>query len=87
MEKRAETLKAMHEAGLFLVPCTDDPPMFGTDIGTTYVTMARILSLSVEDVAALSLRTLEASWLSDAEKVAMKKEFQAEILSLGALKA
>lgn len=87
MEKRAETLKAMHEAGLFLVPCTDDPPMFGTDIGTTYVTMARSLSLSVEEVAAMSLRTLDASWLSDAEKAAMKTEFEAEIQSLGVMTA
>ncbi|MFT9019131.1 adenosine deaminase [Acetobacter malorum] len=87
MEKRAETLKAMHEAGLFLVPCTDDPPMFGTDIGTTYVTMARVLSLSVEEVAAMSLRTVDASWLSDEEKAAMKTEFEAEIQSLSMIKA
>nr|WP_194300878.1 adenosine deaminase [Acetobacter oeni] len=82
MEKRAASLKAMYDEGLFLVPCTDDPPMFGTDIGTTYVTMARVLSLSVKEIAAMSLRTIEAAWLSKEEKAAMKRDFQVEIESL-----
>ncbi|GBQ25716.1 adenosine deaminase [Gluconacetobacter sacchari DSM 12717] len=87
MEKRAASLQAMHDAGLFLVPCTDDPPMFGTDIGTTYVTMARILSLGVEEIVAMSLRTIEAAWLSDEEKATMKVAFQAEIQALSEMDA
>ncbi|MDN7354916.1 amidohydrolase family protein [Acetobacter senegalensis] len=87
MEKRAASLKAMHDAGLFLVPCTDDPPMFGTDIGTTYVTMARILSLGAEEVMSMSLRAIEASWLSAEEKASMTADFQGEIQFLAEMDA
>ncbi|GBQ29858.1 hypothetical protein AA13594_1508 [Gluconacetobacter azotocaptans DSM 13594] len=58
----------MKEAGLFPVSCVNDPPMFGTDIGAIYATMARVPSLDVPEVAAMSLRAIDAAWLSDEEK-------------------
>ncbi|WP_264784297.1 hypothetical protein [Gluconacetobacter azotocaptans] len=42
--------------------------MFGTDIGAIYATMARVPSLDVPEVAAMSLRAIDAAWLSDEEK-------------------
>jgi adenosine deaminase len=82
LEKRWSSIKAMHDAGLFLVPCTDDPPMFGTDIGTVYATIARVLSLGVKETAAMSLRAIDATWLSDEEKTVMKRDFRRDIDSI-----
>ncbi|NHN84570.1 adenosine deaminase [Acetobacter musti] len=82
LEKRWTTLRAMRDAGLFLVPCTDDPPMFGTDIGAAYVTMARELSMGVKEIAAMSLRAIDATWLPELEKISMKEDFRQEITAL-----
>ncbi|GBQ40137.1 adenosine deaminase [Komagataeibacter europaeus LMG 18890] len=82
LEQRWMSLKAMARAGLSMVPCTDDPAMFATDIGTAYVTMARVLSLDVHAVADLSLQTIDATWLSDMEKDAMRDDFRRQIRSL-----
>lgn len=82
MQKRWEGITGMREAGLNLTISTDDPPMFGTDIGQSYVTAHERLGLTASEAAELSLAGVEASWLSADEKRDLRRSFQAEIATL-----
>jgi len=82
MKKRWDSIGKMREAGLNLTIATDDPPMFKTDIGQSYVTAQERLGLSATEAAALALAGIEATWLSDGEKRDMRRSFDAEISAL-----
>ncbi|MGN6767620.1 MAG: adenosine deaminase [Rhizobiaceae bacterium] len=84
LRTRWDNISRMHEAGLNLVVCTDDPPMFGTDIGKAYVTVCEELRMSPAQAADLSLAGIDATWLSDDEKRGMRQRFKSEIDLLGA---
>lgn len=79
LRTRWDNISRMHEGGLSLVVCTDDPPMFGTDIGLAYVTVCEELQMSPAEAADLSLAGIDATWLSDDEKRGMRQRFKAEI--------
>lgn len=82
MKRRWDSIAKMREAGLNLTIATDDPPMFKTDIGQSYVTAQKWLGLSAADAAALALAGIEATWLSDDEKRGLRRSFSAEIAVL-----
>lgn len=82
MKKRWDSVRAMRDAGLNLTLATDDPPMFGTDIGESYVTAGAELGLSAKEAADLALAGVEATWLADGEKRDLRLSFQAEIATL-----
>jgi adenosine deaminase len=79
LRTRWDNISRMHEGGLSLVVCTDDPPMFGTDIGQAYVTVCEELRMSPAEAADLSLAGIDATWLSNDEKRGMRRRFKAEI--------
>ncbi|MDI3403180.1 adenosine deaminase [Streptomyces cavernicola] len=79
---RWKTLRTMQRAGLFMVVCTDDPPMYRTDIGTAYVTIARELAQTPAEAAQSALAALDATWLDDTDKRAQRKAFTDEIAAL-----
>lgn len=82
MKKRWESVAKMRAAGINLTIATDDPPMFKTDIGQSYVTAQEWLGLSTQEAAELALAGIEATWLSDGEKRDIRKSFAAEIAEL-----
>jgi adenosine deaminase len=74
--------RRMREAGLLATLNTDDPAMTDLDLGKEYRTVAEALELSFDDLAAISLDGVEATWLDDADKRAMGEGFAAELDAL-----
>jgi adenosine deaminase len=61
---------------------SDDPPMFDTSLTNEYLTLAEQHDFSVEELAALSLRAVQAAFLPDAERAALAATFAVEIDAL-----
>ena len=74
--------RRMREAGLLATLNTDDPAMTDLDLGKEYRTVADALGMSFDEMAAVSLDGVEASWLSDAEKQTMRSSFERELAAL-----
>ncbi len=76
--------RRMREAGLLVTLNTDDPAMTDLDLGTEYRSVAEALDLSFEDMAAVALDGVEATWLDDDDKRRLRGEFEREIEALRA---
>src|SRR6185437_17043522 len=73
----AHPFRAMREAGLVATINTDDPGMTDLDLGKEYRTVAAAQRLSFDEVAAVAIDGVEASWLEGPEKAALRAEFEA----------
>ena len=69
-------IRALVDAGVYTTVNSDDPPMFSTDLNNEYVTLAR-QGFSFEELWQLNLNTLEAAFLSEAERAALREEWSA----------
>ncbi|MBB1242063.1 adenosine deaminase [Streptomyces durbertensis] len=67
-------LKEMVAAGVLVTINSDDPPMFGTDLNTEYHIAARLLGLDAAGVAGLAKNAVEASFLDEVGKKALRAE-------------
>jgi adenosine deaminase len=76
--------RRMREAGLLATLNTDDPAMTDLDLGKEYRSVAEALDLSFEDLAAVSLDGVEATWLDDEDKRGLRRGFEREIDALRA---
>ncbi len=76
--------RRMREAGLLATLNTDDPAMTGLDLGKEYRSVAEALDLSFEDMAAVALDGVEATWLDDDEKRGLRQVFEREVDELRA---
>ena len=74
----------MVEAGLKCMLNSDDPTMFHTDIGSEYVRMVPAAGWGLGTVRELMLNGVDATWLDDAEKAAMRADFADEFDRLAA---
>jgi len=74
--------RTMREAGLLATINTDDPAMTDLDLGHEYRSVAQALDMDFEAMAAVALDGIEASWLDEVDRRAMRSEFQDMILSL-----
>jgi adenosine deaminase len=72
----------MREAGLLATLNTDDPAMTDLDLGKEYRSVAQAFDLSFDDVAAIALDGVDATWLDDDEKRGLRAEFEREIDAL-----
>lgn len=64
----SHNIKTLLDAGVRVTVNSDDPAYFGGYVGRNYAEAARALSLSREDLAALARNSIEACFLSPAEK-------------------
>ena len=64
----------MREAGLLATINTDDPGMTDLDLGKEYRSVATAQGMPFEEVAAVALDGIEASWLDDGDKRAMRAD-------------
>ena len=78
----AHPFRAMREAGLLATINTDDPGMTDLDLGKEYRTVAAAQRLTFDEVAAAALDGVEASWLDEADKGAMRSDFEARLAAL-----
>jgi adenosine deaminase len=74
--------RAMREAGLLATINTDDPGMTDLDLGKEYRTVAAAQGLSFDEIAAVALDGVEACWLDEADKRALRAEFEATLAEL-----
>jgi len=72
---RLHPIHQMIDAGLYCTLNSDDPPMFNTNLVNEYLTLAT-QGFSWEELWQLNLNTLEATFLSEAEKVTYRVRWQ-----------
>jgi len=81
-DRAKQPVGRMIELGLNVTLNSDDPPMFGTEIGREFVETCSALKLGPDKAVELALNGIEGSWLDDGEKRAMRREFELEISAL-----
>lgn len=69
-------IRALLDAGIRCTVNSDDPAMFETDINREYLTLAQ-QGFTEEELRELSLSTLDATFLSDADKRALREQWLA----------
>jgi adenosine deaminase len=79
-ERLAEhPFRRMRQAGLLATLNTDDPAMTDLDIGKEYRTVAQALRMPWDEMVAVSLDGIEASWLDESERRTLRADFQRAI--------
>jgi adenosine deaminase len=74
--------RRMRQAGLLATLNTDDPGMTDLDLGKEYRSVAAALQLPWSEMCEVALDGVEASWLDDGEKRAMRSSFERESASI-----
>ncbi|WP_206051687.1 adenosine deaminase [Nocardioides ferulae] len=67
----------MVDAGLRVCIDSDDPPMFGTDPSHDFRVLAQALGYRRDQLAAFTLNAVDACWLDDSEKAALRARVEA----------
>jgi adenosine deaminase len=74
--------RRMREAGLLATLNTDDPAMTDLDLGKEYRSVATVFDMGFDEMAAVALDGIEATWLSDVDKRSMRASFERELAAL-----
>ena len=77
-------IRRMVEEGLRVTLNSDDPTMFGTDIGREFVVACTAMQFSPDKAAELALNGVEGSWLDEGERRSLRHTFEREIADLKA---
>lgn len=75
-------LPQLLDAGLYITINSDDPPMFNTTLTQEYLAIAETFELERVTIENLVMNGVNASFLPDAKKSAMRDEFQAAFARL-----
>lgn len=75
-------LRRLWEAGVLITIGSDDPPMFGIDLNHEYRVLVEEFNFTQAELERISLNGIRASFLNEAEKRKMIREFQAEFQKL-----
>jgi adenosine deaminase len=76
---KSHPIRDMVAAGLNVTLNSDDPTMFHTDIGREYVELCQALDYGTDQVRRFVLAGVEAAWLDDAERAALRATFEQEL--------
>jgi len=74
--------RTMREAGLLVTINTDDPAMTGLDLGTEYRNVAEAMGYTFDDMCAIAIEGIEATWLHDDERRALRASFERDIAEI-----
>ena len=74
--------RTMREAGLLVTINTDDPAMTGLDLGTEYRNVAEAMGYTFEEMCAIAIEGIEATWLHDDERRALRVSFERDIAEI-----
>ena len=76
---REHPFKAIREAGVLVTINTDDPAMEALDIGLEYRNVAEANGFDVAEMGQIAIAGIESTWLDDAERRALRAEFEAAL--------
>ncbi len=76
--------RRMREAGLLVTINTDDPAMTDLDLGAEYRDVAGAMGYTFEEMCAIAIEGIEATWLGDEERRALRASFEREIATIAA---
>jgi adenosine deaminase len=68
--------RKMREAGLLVTINTDDPAMTDANLGREYRSVAEELGFSFADMCRIAVEGVEATWLDDGERAALRRSFE-----------
>jgi adenosine deaminase len=80
----AHPLPKLVAAGVPVTIASDDPPMFNTTLTDEYLALAAHQGFTPDELAALSLRAMNAAFLPDDERAALVARFERELAVLQA---
>jgi adenosine deaminase len=75
----AHPLIRMRDAGVLVTLNSDNAAMFDIDLADEYVNVRDSFGCSLDELEDFSLTAVDASWADDATKVAMRRDFIAEM--------
>lgn len=81
---RRASIRAMLSAGLNVIPCSDDPGMFPTSLAAEYGILAEDIGATADQLRAMALGGVDASWLPADRKAALRARFEEELAALDA---
>ncbi|MFT3877197.1 MAG: hypothetical protein QM708_12350 [Propioniciclava sp.] len=84
---RRASIKAMLDAGLNVIAASDDPGMFPTTLASEYRILAEDLAVPYQRLRQMAFAGVDACWLPDAEKTALRARFEHEFTVLEAADA
>ena len=67
----------LRDAGLRLTINTDDPAMMQHDLGREYRLVGEAFAFDLAELRAIALEGIDSTWLDDADRRALRAEFQA----------
>ena len=76
-------LRRMREAGMLITINTDDPAMTGADLGTEYREVAEQLGFTFDEMCAIAIEAVDATWLDPGERDALRRSFEDTVAQLG----
>jgi aminodeoxyfutalosine deaminase len=76
-------IRLLYEAGLKVTVSSDDPPLFGTDIGREYARLESVYGFSPREISQVTLDAVEAAFLSERERAILKQEVLEGYRALG----
>lgn len=75
-------IRRLYDAGVPLTVNSDDPPMFGTTMLDEHFLLANEFGFNLDDLEAINLQAIRASFLPDADRRRLDAEFRAEYARL-----
>ncbi|HKJ85618.1 MAG TPA: adenosine deaminase [Spirochaetia bacterium] len=75
-DERNHPLGALHRAGVPVTINSDDPSIQNASLTDDYVKAVSYFNLTMEDLVTLNERAIDAAFLTDAEKQALRKKYQ-----------
>jgi len=76
---RRASIEAMLQAGLNVIPCSDDPGMFPTSLAQEYRIMTEQIGATRSQLAEMAVASIDASWLPAERKAAAHEAFRADV--------
>lgn len=73
---RRASIRAMLDAGLSLIPCSDDPGMFPNSLDNEYRILSEQVGVSQPELKSMALRAVDTCWLPAGQKATLRTEVQ-----------
>ena len=80
----AHPFRAFDRAGVLVTVNSDDPPLFGTTLTDEFLILARDWGYDADGLQRIALNAVDAAFLSEDERAALRAEFEAEFAALRA---